>query len=319
MGWASNANSRVLIQTETTFKTAPTGTAIGAISLPFHSCDLKVDQRPQQSNILGAGRNPGTPYFGNKVITGNLVGPIDLIAIGYILKMVFGAPVTTGTASPYTHTFKIGTSTPSFLLEKGWTDEGKYYLYLGCKAMGLQFSFGGGRLLQYTMPIIAASEDYSGTSYQASPTTDATKPATVFSDQDATITEGGSSIDTLDEIQFNLNNGAVMGFGLGGAGEGTLAAEGSPTVEGHINGLFNGDTIIAKGRAKTESSLSVVLTSSTNSLTIAANELLYSHESPPINGPGGTMLDLSFVAFYQGDADASALRAVLVNTQASYA
>jgi hypothetical protein len=319
MGWVSNANGRVLIQKEVTYKTAPTGTGIAAIAMPFNSCDLKVDQKPQQSNILGAGRHAGRPFYGNKAITGNLTGPVDLIAIGYILKMVFGAPTTTGSASPYTHTFKVSSSTLSFLLEKGWPIENKYYLYLGCKAMGLQIGFGGGKQLQYTIPIIAASETYSGSSYQDTPTTDVTKPTTVFFEQSVTVTEGGSPSTELSEIQLNIGNGSVMGFGLGGASEGTVASEGSPTVDGTIKGLFANDTIIAKGRTKTESSLSVILTASAYSLTLAVDELEYSHESPAINGPGGALLDLSFIGYYQNDSDASEIRAVLVNSQASYA
>ena len=316
MGWASNANSQLLLDFETAFKTPPLTAA--AIKLPFSSCDLKVDQKPQGSAILGAGRHAARPFYGNKSVAGNLTGPIDLIAIGYILKMVFGAPTTTGTDSPYTHTFKIGVDTPSFLLEKGWPDENKYYLYSGCKAGGISIGFGGNGQLRYTVPIIGAKEEYSSSSYQETPTTDVSKPNTVFHNCDAAAREGGSMIDTLEEVSFNFQNNTVMGFGLAGTGEGTVAGEGTPGIDGKIKGMFDVDTIISKGRDHIKSSLSVTCTAGTYSIGFLTAELEYSHESPAINGPGGAYLDLSFIGYYHNAEAASDFHVVLVNSQASY-
>ncbi|MEW6378069.1 MAG: phage tail tube protein [bacterium] len=317
MGWASNASSQLLLDFETAFKTPPVSAA--AIKLPFGSCDLKVDQKPQSSTILGAGRHAARPFYGNKTVTGNLTGPVDLIAIGYILKMVFGAPTTTGSSDPYTHTFKIGALTPSFLLEKGWPNESRFYLYTGCKAGGFSISFGGNGELRYTVPIIGAKEEYSASSYQESPTVDVSRPATIFHNCDAAASEGGSAIDTLEEISFNFQNNTVMGFGLAGSGEGTIAGEGTPALEGKIKGMFDADTLIAKGRNHTKSSLSVTCTLGTHSIAFLADELEYSHESPAIQGPGGAYLDLSFIGYYQNAAAASDFRVILINSQASYA
>ncbi len=321
MGWASNACSQVLIDWEVSYKTPHTGSGISSIKLPFNSCSLQMQGKPQPVNVLGAGRNIAEPFYGNKSVTGNLTGSVDLIAIGYILTAVFGVPTTTGSGSPYTHTFKIGNSTPSFILEKGWTDEARYYLYTGCKANGFSVTINQQGQFQYSVPIIAATEDYSGTSYQASPTTDVSKPTKIFNVQDvSSVSEGGSPVTNIDEITFNFGNGSTIGFGLGSGGEGTVAAEGGPTFNGTIKGMFTADTgsPFAKGRDQTESSLSVVLTSSTNSLTFFSDELKYSQESPPIDGPAGAMFSNSFEAFYQNAAGASAFRAVLINTQASY-
>lgn len=317
MGWASNTNSQLLLDFETAFKTPPAEAA--AIKLPFNSCDLKVDQRPQASTILGAGRHSARPFYGNKSIGGNLSGPLDLTAIGYILRLVFGPPATTGDIDLYTHTFTIDSATPSFLLEKGWVDESRYYLYTGCKAGGFSISFGGNGELRYTVPIIGAKEEYNTTSYQASPSMDLSQPAILLHQCDAAASEGGAPIDTLEEISFNFHNNPVMGFGLAGSGEGTVACEGSPALDGKIKGMFNADTIIAKGRNHIKSSLSVTCTAGNHSITFAGDEIEYSHESPVINGPGGAYLDLSFVGYYQNAASASDFRVVLVNSQESYA
>ncbi|MEW5803724.1 MAG: phage tail tube protein [bacterium] len=316
MAWISNANSQLLLDFETAFKTNPVSAA--AIKLPFNTCDLKVDQRPQQSATLGAGRHAGQPFYGNKPVTGNLSGPVDLIAIGYVLKMVFGTPTTTGTG-PYEHAFKIGASAPSFLLEKGWPNDSKFYLYNGCKATGLQIGFGGNGQLVYTVPIIGAKEAYSSSSYQETPTSDVSKPATIFHNCDAVASEGGTPTDTIEQLQINFANNSVMGFGLAGNGEGTIASEGQPSLTGTIKGMFDVDTIISKGRNHATSSLDVLLESGTSSIEFICDEVQYSHESPPVDGPGGAYLNLSFVGFYYNASAASEFRVVLTNSQASYA
>lgn len=316
MGWISNISSRLLLDFEVTFKTSPASPT--AISLPFNTCDLKETQQPQQSKIIGAGRHSAKPYYGNKSVAGNLTGPIDLIAIGYVLKMVFGAPTTTGSEPTYTHTFKVGASTPSFLLEKGWPSDSKYYLYNGCKAGGFSINFGGNGELIYTVPIIGAKETYWATPYQVTPTTDVSKPATLLHNCDAVVSEGGTQSTTLEECSFDFKNNPEMGYGLSGGGEATAAGEGVPDVSCKVKGMFDGDTLIAKGRTHVKSSLGVVLTSGTYSLGAYCDELEYSHESPAIDGPGGAHLNLSAIGYYQNDVDASDIRFVLINSQATY-
>jgi len=316
MGWVSNANSQLLLDFETVFKTPPLTPA--AIKLPFSTCDLKVDQKPQSSTVLGSGRHAARPFYGSRSVTGNLTGPVDLVAIGYILKMVFGAPATTGSDNTYTHTFKIGSGTPSFLLEKGWPADNKYYLYSGCKATGFSISFGGHGELRYTVPIIGAKEEYGSSSYQEPAAIDVSRPSMIFHTSDAAASEGGSAIDTLEEISFNFQNNTIMGFGLAGHGEGTIAGEGTPTIEGRIKGMFDADTIISKGRDHITSSLSVTCTANAHSIAFLSAELEYSHESPAIQGPGGAYLDLSFVGYYHASEIASDFHVVLVNSHPSY-
>ncbi len=317
MGWISNANSQVLLDFETAFGTPPITPA--AIKLPFLTCDLKVDQKPNQSKILGAGRRAGKPYYGLKTITGNLTGPIDLIAIGYILKMVFGAPESSEGGSPYTHVFSISDSTPSFLLEKGWPTDNKYYLYSGCKATGLSINFGGNGQLIFTVPIIGASEEYSSSSYDDEPL-DATGPSTVFGNADASVSEGEAPSSSIEELNLSFKNNSAMGYGLAGTGGGTMAREGNPTVEGSFKGLFDGDTLLAYGRAHTGRVLSVACVASAYSLTVAMSKVRYSQESPAITGPEGAYLNLSFVGSNEAASEqGSEFLVTLINSQDSYA
>ncbi len=319
MSWAAGARSQVLIDWESVYGTAPTGSAIAAIKLPYTSCDLKDTSKPQKSVILGGGRNVAPPYYPNTAFSGSLSGLCDSIAIGYILRAVFGAPTTTGSALAYTHTFKIAATTPSFILEKGHPEIPYYYLYKGCKAMGFSITLAQNGQFTFNVPIIAASQTPSGTSYDATANYDVSKPSVTFDAQDLAVLEGGGAITTLDQLSFNYMNNSVVGFGLGGGGSATVAGEGNPTIDGTIKGMFDGNTIIAKGTAKTESSLVATMTRSAVSLSLAVDELFYSRETPAISGPGGIYLDLTYEGCYVNAAAASAFRVVLVNTTASYA
>lgn len=319
MAWATGARAQVLIDWESSYGVAPTGSSIAAIKIPSTSCDLKDSSKPQKTIILGGGRTVAPPFYPNTNFAGALAGFCDSIAIGYILKAVFGAPTTTGSASPYTHTFKIAATTPSFILEKGHPDIPYYYLYKGCKAAGFSIAMAQNGQFSYNAPLICASQTSGSSSYQATPSVDVSNPAVIFDAQDLAITEGGGAITTLDQLNFNYMNNSVVGFGLGGGGSATVAGEGNPTIDGAIRGMFDGNTLIAKGTAKTESSLVAVMTRGTTSLTFAVDELFYSRETPPISGPGGIYLDLTYEGYYVNAAAASAFRAVLVNSQASYA
>lgn len=321
MGWEDNANSQLILDFETVYGANPSPKL--AVKLPFLSCDLKVDQKPQVSNILGSGRKASTPTHGKKTVTGELTGEIDLVAIGYPLKMVFGAPTTTNVGLVYTHTFKIGSITPSFLLEKGWpslaAESPKYYLYNGCKAGGFEIKFGGNGQLIYRIPIIGAKETFGTSPYVVTPTKDVTGPSTLFGNADVAICEGGSLIDTIEEFNFVFKNNSNVGHGLNGTGCGTMAAEGGPTIEGNIRGLFDVDTIVSKGRDHIKSSLSAVCGASPELIGFYISELEYSPESPVISGPEGAYIDLSYMGFYQDAEVVSDTYIVLINAWTSYA
>jgi hypothetical protein len=321
MGWEDNANSQLILDFETVYGANPSPKA--SIKLPFLSCDLKVDQKPQISNILGSGRKASTPTHGKKTVTGELTGEIDLVAIGYPLKMVFGAPTTTHEGAVYTHTFKIGAVTPSFLLEKGWPSlaggSPKYYLYNGCKAGGFEIKFGGNGQLTYRIPIIGAKETFGTSPYVVTPTKNVTGPSTIFGNADVVLRQGGSLITTIEEFNYIFKNNANIGHGLNGTGQGTMAAEGGPTIEGNIKGLFDHDTIISEGRDHIKTSLSAVCGASPEQIGFYIAEQEYSQESPAITGPEGAYIALTYMGYYHDAEVVSDTYVVLINAWPSYA
>ncbi len=284
--------------------------------MPFLTCTLTPDQPPRQSNILGAGRQSAQPFFGLKPCLGELTGPLDLVAIGYILRCVFGDPTTTG-SNPYTHVFTHGASTPSFLVDKGFMTLGQYYLFNGCKAKGMLIKLMEDKQLAYSLLIMGAKETPGEAAYQETPTTDVSSPETIFGISDVSVMlEGGLTNTEIDELEIRFMNNSQIGFGLAESGEGSGACEGSIGIEGRIRGLFVSDDLLLKGREHTDNSLSITFAVGSYSLKIEISELQYNHNSSIVDGPGGAYVDLLFVGYCQNNDDT--YKITLVNGHESY-
>ena len=318
MTWAKGYQSQLLLCWETVYGSDPS--SVTTWNLPFNTLDLGLDQSNQFAATIRNNRNPSLPFRGNKDVTGSVVVPLDHKSVGVWLKGLLGSPVTTGSASPYTHTYSVGNTIPSFLLDVGHTDITTYYKYNGCKINTYSITVGGDGELTANLGIIGASET-KGTSEAASPSEDHTSITNRFENFEAAATEGGSSIDYLTEISFEVNNNLVPVYCIGDAGTKSDLAEGMISIRGSITGLFQDDTLLLKGRNMTESALSILLTDASESnytLGYYFDEIVYSYRKPPISGPEGLMLSLDFEAYYQNDADASAVRAVLTTSESAY-
>ena len=94
--------------------------------------------------------------------------------------------------------------------------------------------------------------------------------------------------------------------------------EGVGMVSGSLTALFQSDTLIAKGRDNTESSLMLNWTSGAQSLQLDIPELIYEPASPTVSGPAGVKATMNYRGYYTNGADATALKATLVNTVAAF-
>jgi hypothetical protein len=308
--------TQMLLDWEDVYATDPSSAA--ALKIPFNTEDMVEAQPNQHAATIRNNRNPAKPFKGNKDVTGTVVVPVDLKAIGLWLKGLFGSPTTTGSVSPYTHVYKIGDTIPSFLLDIGHTDGTLYYKYNGCKVNTFAMTVGGDGELISNVGIIGAKETKGTSAYDPSPT-DYGSAADRFENFEASAEEGGSAITYLTEFSFNIDNRCTPAYCIGDAGVKSALTENEPMITGTITGLFQDDTLLAKGRADTESSLSIILTDGVYSLTFYFPEITYNHNKPPVNGPEGILLSLDFEAYYNDDASASAVVATLVNNIASYA
>jgi hypothetical protein len=247
---------------------------------------------------------------------------------GQILKAALGSCVTTG-AGPYTHTLKVGSTLPSYTAEVGYTDISQWLLFTGMRCGSLGFKVNPAGFLECTSTWMGKGEHSTspvGSTMDSGPDnyTDA-----VFSlaGTSNTVSEGGGAIGTLLSVEFSLDNqldGSVYTVASGGS-RGDLPA-GFARVSGKLEAMFDGVTLYNKAKAGTETSLAFEFVRGTGAgsagnekLSVYLDEVYLSRAAPPIEGPTGVKLALDFIAVMEDDADASALRAVLLNSVVSYA
>lgn len=116
--------TRLMLQFQTAARTAPV-TPTGKV-IPFTNYGLGRDPKRQANHSLNNSPLANRSDEGSPIVAGPLESIFDLRTIGYLLKLLLGQPVTTGTG-PYTHTFPVDLSDrPYALFELQQLDIGKY-------------------------------------------------------------------------------------------------------------------------------------------------------------------------------------------------
>ena len=291
--------------------------------LPFNSTTVKGTANRTTPKTLTGSRNPVQPFKGNKSVSGDITVPVDVEAIWYWLQLMFGDPTTAGGSDPYTHTFKVTNTQPSFTHQKANPDltTPTFYQAVGCKVSRMTISFGGEDELIMTLSVVGFDEtSESSTAFSVSETTISLSER--LNNFDAAITEGGSASSIIKSMSLTVDFGLDTNQRvIGGGGILTSIPEGIISVTGSITAQYidAGETIIAKGAADTESALVITLTSAADanhSLVFDIGELLYSQSSPDVNDELGLDFTLDFGGYYNDDADASVIKVILKNASA---
>lgn len=311
---AIGINGQVAMGFETTFNSVPASPT--GILLPFISSEVKGSQNLTDSKVIRKNRNPAPPIAGNRSVGGALTIPIDAVNFGYILKAMFGTPTTTGSATPYTHIYKIGSSMPSFWMEQGFTDIGSYSLYTGCMINKLSMSFGGDGELEGKCDVLGCKETLLKAPTVSSPTSE---EYIEFANFSGTILEGGSTIATVTSLDLNFDYGLDGdSYTIGNNGYRRDIVPGIANITGTLNALFEDTSLLTKSVNNTETSIDFKLTNGTNILEWSLPEVLYEQNTPGISGPKGISISLPFRAYYGNGTDKSAVVVTLTNSKATY-
>lgn len=223
----------------------------------------------------------------------------------------------TATAYFHNHTFKVGDSMPSVLIERQFPDLPAYLRCGGCKIGSLSLDLGGDGELVASLDVTGATESKSATAYDASPASLALKRLGNFQLE---ISEGGSSLpgrcrSVSLKIDFGLDTDM---YTIGSGGTRGDIPEGIMSVSGDLQALFTDSALLDKAMNSTTSSLVLLLSSGAHQLEIALNELKYSRSSPTIDGPKGVMEKLAYQAFYADHSAGSCVVARLRNEIKTY-
>jgi hypothetical protein len=286
-------------------------------SVPFITESLRASKNLFTSNILRTGRQPLTPVPGAISVGGDVsteLSPIQQLMLFYGL---FGSK-TISAGPPYTHTFTFGTTLPSFMIEKQFTDLSQYLRYEGCVINGFNMDVKVDGPVTCGFNIMGCSETPATAPHDDSPYYGGWSQ---FNGAEVSITQGGVSLGIADGVALSINNnhdGSV--YVLDGTGCRKYLPAGKIGIDGKITALFESMALYNLAVANTETSL--VISCSRGAGTGAAgaekmvftiDELIFKQDAPVINGPTGVKVELTFQPFYDNGANASAVKLEVYN------
>lgn len=295
------------------------GVAPGGDWAQFPAFLLQVGATPglQSDSILSANsrRNAADPYQSVARVEGNARVPIDTVHFGHWLRMLLGAPTTTGTTNR-THVFKSGGNVlPSRSIEKAYTDISRFERALGVRANSLEVSIAPDGAAQATIGLMCLSEALAGSSGAGTPTV---TPFARFSQIQGAISRAGTALGGVTGGNIRFSNGMEAvptvgsGLGIGGIDFGQCTGGGSITAR------FADHALETAARAGTAASVTFTLTIDANtSVEFHYPRCMLEPTSVAIEGPSGISRTYNFTA--SDDAtDASLLRVTYKNAVAAY-
>lgn len=317
MAQAQGYRGRLALAYETEYGVTPASPS--GFILPITSSKIVAKQTLIEDKTIRGIRDLAPPGLGNIDVQGPVVVPIDEINIGYWLKALFGQPTTTGSAAPYTHTFKPGFTQPSLCLEQQFPDLGQYFLYNGCKVSKFSASFEvNNQDLQATIDIMGGKETLATASFFAEPVTN---PMTKFGAFMASIMDDGLLLANVTKVELTVDTGLDGSiYTLGGGGFRGSLPEGMLAITGTVTAIFDSMALLNKAISGSTSSIELNLTSALtgHSLDILLPEIIYERTSPGIDGPKGVSIALPFRAFYNTNASGVSIVSTLVTSEQTY-
>lgn len=312
MARAHGARAQMALAFESTYGTVPAG---GYIQMPFASAGLGAGQGLIDSELVGYGRDPLPPAKDVVTVDGNVVIPIDVEGIGHWLKLLLGAPTTTGT-SPKIHTFISGATTlPSASIEIANPEVPSFRMYSGVRADTLQVSLERSGNLQATLGLIGQGEAEAGATAAGTPSTFS---LTRYGHFQGAIKRDGVSLGNITSGDFTFSNGLDRIETIRADGKIDGADPGMSSLKGKISTRFADNTLKTQAQNGTPCELEFSwLIDASRSLKITAHAVYLPVPRVEIPGPSGIMADYDWQAA-RATSPARMMTAVLVNSVASY-
>ncbi len=305
-------------QTEVTEGVKPTG---NYRRLPVKSFSLAPTENIQQEVVLSSAattRDPMDPFRDFIDIAGDAVVPLDLTNIGHWLRMLLGAPTTSGTTN-FTHVFRSGSNAlPSACFEKVYGDvTGANEGYLGVRANTMNLPVQANGAADVTFGLMGLSYTPNLTSAPGTPTTATFERFNRFQ---GSITRNGSALPAFMQgtIQFSNGMEAVKAVRNDRRIEGIDWAEPTLTFEGSVRLTTANAALMSEAIAGTPSAFAYTLTIGANkSLLIELQRMKLTPTGPRLEGPMGIDIPVRGTGSFDSTA-ACMMRVTLANQTASY-
>ena len=312
MARARGANAVLAAAFETAYGTPP---ASGYKKLPFVSSALGEEQNLIESDLLGLGREPLPPAKDVANNEGDVVVPVDLRNFGYWLKLLLGAPTTTGTG-PYTHTFVSGAlALPSMAIEIGLPDVPSYGMNFGVRANAMTIQMQRSGHLTATMNLIAQGETRAGTSGAGTPSEAAIER---FAQGIGAIERNGVALGNVVSAELSYSNNLDKVETIRPDGRIEDAEPAMVAATGNVVVRFANTTLLDQAIDGTACELSFGWEIDPDrSLLFTLHEVYLPRPKLPVSGPAGIQATFAFQAAKDPSLNKT-MSAVLINDVATY-
>ncbi|CAA7614847.1 phage tail tube protein [Magnetospirillum sp. SS-4] len=314
---AYGADCALLAAFEASYGTLP---ADGYTRLSFKESSLGAERPLGYDPLLGQGRDAQDPFYEAIKDEGDIGVPLDVRALGFWLKGLFGAPAITDNGDgTFDHVFTSGGTLPSLAIEIGHAQLAvpKFFRHGGAKLDKLAFDMARSGAANASIGVIAQGEAEAGATIDATPATFALKR---FSQGSGTIRVGGGQLANVvgGKLSFSNNLERVETIRADGLIDGVDETE--ATAEGSVDIRFGTDTTLTAAIAA-ESPVAMeygfTIPGSTFALTFHLPRVFLPKKKQEIKGPGGIQASYDWRAARDPVAG-YLLRVTLVNDVAGY-
>lgn len=300
------ANARMCIAFESAWGTKASGTYT---QVPFLSYDMAAVDAVSDDAVLGYGRDAQRPQRDGVTVRGRVVVIGDQTAVGYWLKLCFGAAADTGTTPDFSHLWASGLAAlPSMTIEVQHPDgtTPQFTTHRGVVADSVSITWGPTGRPRLEIGLIAVDEEEDNVSDAGTPNVISPR---WFDGKTSVLTKDGTALAKITALTFNLSNNwdAVPTIGSGGliscADPGMFAAGGSLTARYNDLVLYN----IAKGATLFDISAGWAV-DATHSLLIEIDQAELTRQGKAITNAGAIQRTYNII----GSKDATEGQAVHV-------
>ena len=317
MAVGTGAGFRLYTKIETVTGTAPTGNFEQVPAFTFTPAGT-ISVAQDQILSSNTSRDAGSPYQdGPMTVTGEARVPLETVHIGKWLKLLLGAPTTTGTAPNLTHVFKSGLdSLPTRAFEKAFPGVPSFYMLTGMRAntMTLTSQPRGGA--DVTFGLMGFGEaDPTTTSGAGTPVV---TPYTRFMRNTGVVKRNGTTLAGVTNATANFSNGMNAAEALRADRRLEDIDIGQATASGTVTLRYYDDVIQAAAKAFTSSALELSWTIDANtSIAFAFPQVQFQANGPAVQGPDAITRDFNWQAGNDGTAGVNLMTVTLKTSAAA--